>query len=285
MEKEKLEMSRKKKVCIVFIILFVILAISVIIAVIFRKGIILEQVYYAIQIISALFVIGGVIIAIWQYILTSKRENELRKEEIEEVKRIRNKEAIQLTEYYKDNIIDKISIINIVYRETHILDILEGIMPELMKNFDKNELEKLLSKADRDNLEEKRKSKEFEKIILSHADYFGIDLDRVEDKDKQMVEKMIIQNFKTLSQQLLNNLEYFAMSFNCEIAEETTVYQSLHQTYIRIVSHMYYEISSNNASGEQKLYTNVIKLFNKWNARALEQKDTEANAIRSVINK
>ena len=135
MEKEKLEMSRKKKVCIVFIILFVILAISVIIAVIFRKGIILEQVYYAIQIISALFVIGGVIIAIWQYILTSKRENELRKEEIEEVKRIRNKEAIQLTEYYKDNIIDKISIINIVYRETHILDILEGIMPELMKNY------------------------------------------------------------------------------------------------------------------------------------------------------
>ena len=75
-------MSRKKKVCIVFIILFVILAISVIIAVIFRKGIILEQVYYAIQIISALFVIGGVIIAIWQYILTSKREMNLEKKKL-----------------------------------------------------------------------------------------------------------------------------------------------------------------------------------------------------------
>ena len=48
---------------------------------------------------------------------------------------------------------------------------------------------------------------------------------------------------------------------------------------------MYYEISKNNKTGEQKLYTNVIDLFNIWNNRAKEQKDREADAIRSVIKK
>lgn len=274
--------GRRNKAIIVLVIVLVVIVISFILGIIFKDKEYLENIYYVIQIISALFVIGGVIIALWQYILTSRRENELRKEEIDEVKRARNKEAIQLTQYYKDNIINRISIITTVYKETHILDVLEGIKTETMKDFDSRELEKLLSKSDREKLEKIRKSKDFEKVILSHADYFDIDLNSVDEKDKELVEKIIIRNFKSLSQQLLNNLEYFAMSFNCEIAEEGVVYQSLHQTYIRIVSHMYYEISSNNRTGEQKLYTNVIDLFNKWNSRAIEQKEKEANAMRSV---
>lgn len=282
-----MDKKKDKKIYIIIGVIIGVLVLSVLLALCFRTNeeSYLESVYYSIQIISALFVIGGVVIAVWQYILTSNRENELKEEQLEEVRRVKNKEAIELTQFYKDNIINKISIITKVYRETKILAILDKIKIDSMKNFDVGELNSVLSQADRDEIEKIRMSKEFEAVILSHADYFNIDLSKVDEEDKNIVEKNVINNFKVLSQQLLNNLEYFAISFNCKIAEEQIVYQSLHQTYIRIVSHMYYEISKNNKTGEQKLYTNVIDLFNTWNNRAKEQKDREADAIRSVIKK
>lgn len=287
MNEEKNVTDKKQRLYIIIGVIIGVLVISVLLAIIFRskEESYLESVYYAIQIISALFVIGGVVIAVWQYILTSRRENELKEEQLEEVKRVRSKEAIELTQFYKDNIINKISIITKVYKETKILAILDKIKIDSMKNFDVGELNSVLSQADREEIEKIRMSKEFENVILSHADYFDIDLNKVSEEDKDMVEKIVINQFKVLSQQLLNNLEYFAISFNCKIAEEKIIYQSLHQTYIRIVSHMYYEISKNNKTGEQKLYTNVIDLFNIWNNRAKEQKDREADAIRSVIKK
>lgn len=287
MNEEKNVTDKKQRLYIIIGVIIGVLVISVLLAIIFRskEESYLESVYYASQIISALFVIGGVVIAVWQYILTSRRENELKEEQLEEVKRVRSKEAIELTQFYKDNIINKISIITKVYKETKILAILDKIKIDSMKNFDVGELNSVLSQADRDEIEKIRMSKEFENVILSHADYFDIDLSKVSEEDKDMVEKIVINQFKVLSQQLLNNLEYFAISFNCKIAEEKIIYQSLHQTYIRIVSHMYYEISKNNKTGEQKLYTNVIDLFNVWNNRAKEQKDREADAIRSVIKK
>lgn len=281
MYKNKPCLSRKWKIIIIIMIIVLVMAISFVISKRIESGF-AENLYYITQIISALFVIGGVVIAVWQYILSSRRENELRQEEIEEVKRIRNKEAIELTKFYKDNIINKISIITTVYRETNIMEILGKIHVDSMVDFDKAELDKLLPAADKRRIEDIRKSKEFNDRVLSHADYFGFNLEKVQDKDKEALEKYIISSFKAMSQELLNNLEYFAISFNCRIAEEKIVYQSLHQTYIRIVSHMYYEIASNNDTGEQKLYTNVIDLFNTWNNRAKEQKTIEASVKRDV---
>ncbi len=57
----------------------------------------IETLYYTTQIISSIFVISGVVIAVWQYYLTSKStKTEI---EIQQVQR-----AIDLSEYYKDNI-------------------------------------------------------------------------------------------------------------------------------------------------------------------------------------
>ena len=60
------------------------------------------------------------------------------------------------------------------------------------------------------------------------------------------------------------------MYFTHGAADETVVYQSLHKTYLYIVKILYFDISINNTGG-QKLYSNVIELFNIWKERELKQ--------------
>lgn len=72
-----------------------------------------ETLYYSSQIISSIFVIGGVVIAVWQYYLSSKSmKTDL---EIQQVQR-----AIDLSEYYKNNILKHYPAIKYIFDETGI---------------------------------------------------------------------------------------------------------------------------------------------------------------------
>jgi hypothetical protein len=78
---------------------------------------------------------------------------------------------------------------------------------------------------------------------------------------------------------LLNNLEYFSMYFNTNVADSDTVYQSLHQTYLGLVTWLYLDISTRNREPKDHYFTNVILLFNAWN----KEYNTQAKAEESVI--
>ena len=71
---------------------------------------------------------------------------------------------------------------------------------------------------------------------------------------------------------LLNNLEFFAMHFMNDVANEEIVYRSLHKTYI--------DICLNNVKDGSKLYTNVIALYNKWKERATDERSVREDAYR-----
>lgn len=86
-------------------------------------------------------------------------------------------------------------------------------------------------------------------------------------------------------QDVLNNLEYFAMAFTHKTADESVIYQSLHNSYISVVRLLYYDISSNNRDGESKLFTNVIELYNIWKEKSEQQKTDEIAAVRENISK
>ena len=59
---------------------------------------------------------------------------------------------------------------------------------------------------------------------------------------------------------MLNDMEYFAMHFSHETADDTVVYQSLHQTYLEIVHTVYYCIANVNKQGQSQYYTNLTVL-------------------------
>ncbi|WP_394883733.1 DUF4760 domain-containing protein [Clostridium tertium] len=83
----------------------------------------------------------------------------------------------------------------------------------------------------------------------------------------------------------LNTLEYFCMYFNSQVADEETVYQSLHQSFLSMVKILYFRIASRNENGKDKYYTNIIQLYNKWSKRYYEHEKNEINASRTIVHK
>ena len=83
----------------------------------------------------------------------------------------------------------------------------------------------------------------------------------------------------------LNNLEFFSMNFNYNIADESVVYQSLHKTFLEVVYLLYYNIAVNNEPGDKKLFTNIIELYNLWQKKSEETKNEELNSLRRSTQK
>ena len=73
----------------------------------------IERFVISTQIVSFIFVITATVIAVWQFCLSCK--SEISKNEIEKVQK-----AIDLAEYYKDNILSNYLIIKTVYENSDI---------------------------------------------------------------------------------------------------------------------------------------------------------------------
>ena len=90
----------------------------------------------------------------------------------------------------------------------------------------------------------------------------------------QDTEKIVVKNesflmndfFQELSD-MLNQLEWFSMSCRYGLADEKIIYQSLHQAFLETVRVLYPFISKSNIDNEDKFYTNIIWLQDKWNKR------------------
>lgn len=228
----------------------------------------LENVYYISQIFVALFVISGTIVAVWQYCLSSKSE-------IKQTQIIQVQKAIDLSEYYKDNILGKYRVVRYVYEKAGIIEILQKIRIDDMVEFDEKELNSRLSPHDREKLKTIQDSMEFAEAILDANIIYGLDLNvqvkksidvETEEKTIQVViEPLVVGFMSSIVVDLLNSMEFFAMHFKHNTADSSVLYRSLHQTYLEIVRGMYYSIASINNSQESKYYTNVLELYKEWN--------------------
>lgn len=241
----------------------------------------LEIVYYASQIISSIFVITGVVIAVWQYFITARSQlNQLSVDRIQK--------AIDLSEYYKDNILHKSTPIRFVYEQSGIIDLIKNVDKDKMIRFEESEAGILLEKDKYDKLKAKTKTKKFSNAVLA-ADYiYGLKISKdiiisgdnqdgndedikkaVELKGEMAAKAFMIDEVSGV----LNNIEYFAMNFAHGVADDSVVYRSLHQSYIDIMQLLYFNISNLNNSSSDKYYLNAIELYNKWKS----QKDRDIN--------
>lgn len=260
------------------------------------KGSNLEKVYYKSQIIGIFVAIVGVIISVRQYVHTSNNE-------IVKFKNDQVQKAIDLAEYYKDNILCNMYMINQVYYLTGIKDIVDKIKKSDMKNFDKHELDEILSVSEKEKLKEIMQSEEFYSVVAAVCRDYNINvLDTVIQRDqdgniildnngqpKKYVEvnknKVIDLFMNRIVSETLNNLEYFSMHFTYNTANDTVVYQSLHKTYLDVVQLLYYNIAINNDKGADRLFTNVIELYNIWQERSQDAKTKEIEQSRSTAKK
>lgn len=217
-------------------------------------------------------------------------------------KRARIEKAIDLAKIYADDILDNISLINIVYSTLKINTLIERVRPENMKSFDLQEMRELFTKDDITKINKSMNGEEFLKAYLlandmcssklASKDIFNMS-EVAATNDTPMIGKKSLEIFITRAKidfnitisNTLNKLEYFAMYLIYEIGDEETLYQSLQQSYRSIVKLLYITISSNNKDGKDKYYTNVIDLFNKWNDRYLDTCKLETDLTRNLSHR
>lgn len=246
----------------------------------------LEQINYVIQIIVGIVMVLGAIIAVWQYVLTAGCERT-------KICNDRIEKAIKLAEYYKDNILTNVAALRYVFKESGITAILEKIKASDMINFDSDELSDRLSSADVKELSRIMKSEEMTEIILFADRIYNLNLDIANfvdiSRDESGKEKISVNKEGILKQfmaqvvnDLLNNLEYFAMNFTHKVADESVVFQSLHQTYIEAVQFLYYDISKNNKPDGMQFYTNVVELYKIWYNKRKKKKEYVTKGGRSI---
>lgn len=265
-------------ICIILIILFTGIIFSFVINKVsgikdaLTNPLALSNIYYITQIVTSIAVIVGGIVGIWQYTLTTRAERI--KMNIDRIQK-----AIDLAEYYKNNVLDKYSIIKFVFEESGLMEIINKIDKNKMYVFDYDELKELLNKNDMNQIEQIRTSNIFIQSVIEADKIYGLDLNadkyiniNIDNKTNtaeiSINGTMIITKFMgNIVNEILNSLEFFAMHFSHETADESVVYQSLHQTYLEIIYILYYNIAIKNQSGKSKYYTNVIELYEKWNAR------------------
>ena len=164
---------------------------------------------------------------------------------------------------------------------------------ELKKLFDEDDLGKIKSEINIENIG-------LEKYISAYAITGDSSLNKFKDeiiflinekflrneKTKQEYDKMDIiikREFSKTMVELLNQLEWFSMHFMSDIAEEKTVYQSLHQIYLKTIKLYYPHIAYLNRKGiKDKYYCNIIGLYVKWANIYHKEKEDEVKRNKKI---
>lgn len=247
----------------------------------------LESLYYSAQIVSSLFVISGVVIGVWQYYLSQRSAK--KNLEIIQVQR-----AIDMSEYYKNNILKYYPAIRYVFERSGIVDILGVLNRNSLNDFDKHELQNLISETNLNKLKEIEDSDEFCIALMEANDIYSLgfnikSLTVIDDKItcstiKEIIDKahIYVAFMSNLINEVLNNMEFFALHFKHNTADESSVYQSLHQSYLEIVVYLYFYIANSNTDSSNKLYTNVVWLFEKWRSKKVIQDADRSQKSKSI---
>lgn len=248
----------------------------------------LEQYYYASQIVAAIFIAVTGLAALWQYNIASKN-NRITFEDL------RVQRAIDLSAFYKDSILRYYPAIVYVFDRCGLKKIMDDIPASKMVSFDAEELKQLLTPKQIETFKNTPTKKEFFAAMIEADDIYhlGLDIEKeVEspkgDDGKSRIkitvntQRVIIAFLANIRDEILNNLEYFSMAFTHNTADESVVYQSLHQSYFEVIHTLYYFIANGNISSTDKYYTNVIKLYKTWKKRNLEQE--KKRKVLSNIN-
>lgn len=142
--------------------------------------------------------------------------------------------SISIAEDFANNIIDDMSTICAFFKVTEIDKLIEKVNFMYYVDFDCEELNELYSNDDIERYA----------MLLQKFD--------IDHKNRNLIIS------------ILNKLEYMCMYISTEVADEKYIYNSLHQQFLKLISILYFEISSTNVDNKDKYYTNIINVYNLW---------------------
>lgn len=190
----------------------------------------------------------------------------------------RKKYACDMAKFFAEEVVPLTIIVEGTIRlnEDAYRKLLIAFPSNKLKRFDKWEMDELLAQAE---LDQKSVADTFNNIDVNvvYRIMLGTGISIAEkaatlrfytdiETDVRR-EQQLLNDYVAAQTALLNKLEWFSMMFQYKIADEETVYQSLHQIFLSSVNLMYYHIASVNVYVPDKYYTNIIWLYNRWHNR------------------
>ncbi len=109
---------------------------------------------------------------------------------------------------------------------------------------------------------------------------------KITSKDRKCLKEGIKKSkdlpyhFLELESNVLNKLEYICMEIYSKSADSDYIYQSLHQMFLKGIRTLYLEISITNKDYVDKLYINIIRVYNLWQKKYLKEKKREEKRKR-----
>ena len=238
----------------------------------------------------SIFVVFTVIVTYRQYTAIQKqhkKESDYKERDNDYEKK---KRACELAQYFEEHIVSLISYIEgiITSSNENAFVTLNEIFPsDIIKEFDYDEMMGLLLKASKDISFVAKLFEATPAMILGnkhvqaknemHLSFmleFYSDIISGTDNVNMKGELLKIEYDRIISE-VLNKLEWFSMNFHYGIADENTVYQSLHQMFLSTICSLYYYIAIQNKNNPDKLFTNVIWLYNLWNERLVSYQEEQ----------
>ena len=229
----------------------------------------LQDTSFVSEIISGIFVVGGLVVSVLQYTASCVENTILRDQE----KKIK---AAEMANQFQAEMIPLLNTLTGAYKHSGLdKTVLNKLENSELIMFDKEEVDKIMLDTQIDV------SKALVLLCVGYLFDNGIvsknDIDKdngnlhVSEENRVLAENEI----STCINKLSNKLEYFGICFNSGIADEDTVYQSLHRVFFQCVHMLYIFIFGNNISESDRLFSNVSSLYIRWRSRYMELVEKE----------
>lgn len=247
------------------------------------------DIFTKIQSIATVVAAVAIFVAIYQIILTRRIWRT-------DCRRKASEKAIDMALIFANELISNSMFITGIYTTIGIYNILDNCKDiDKIRDFSSREMYTILGAEKIRDIERRMKTITAEvvtrvamrtvakKVTLSQVT--GVATPEELARKRSFEESMSLATFSNTHDDLLNKLEWFCMHFKTGVADEETVYQSLHQSFLSTVKCLYYDIAHLNVTVSNKYYTNIISVYNSWNDKYLKAKQEEDNGNDAVRDK
>lgn len=247
----------------------------------------LENLYYVSQILVGLFATVGTVVAIIQYTFNSN----IARQDAEKQKIV---EAAKMANEFRKTVIPLMNKLAIAYSDDELnKKVIKYLEQADLQKFNKSELEKLFPNESyikyRVGLGYHYASEVYphfqdkaKELLLLEKNGSTDQAENVRKEVYNMVRDAALE-VSGYCTELSNTLEYLSICFNTNIADEKTVYQSLHKSYFQAVHMIYIFTFESNENERDRLYYNTSSLYKKW-MTIYKKKEREEEEAENKIN-
>lgn len=223
----------------------------------------------------------------------------------------KQEKAVQIGKEFSNNLINKCGIINDVFRNSSLNELLKFDEKNYddFKFFNVDELRRIYKDdnfptkyierrnhliQELDEIYHLRLINSIEPFVNKNKIKVDIENKKIEEiKEIKQINPFILQNkdlpyhFFDLVSDVLNQLEYICMDISSKATDSRYIYQSLHQMFLRTVRTLAVDISVDNKNFSDKYYTNIIHVYNDWTmryVRDLKIEKRKKEKINKILN-